>query len=359
MKKIIADFINRFKKRIELILLILIVLTIFVSTLLLALPNIKANLVVTYNNPINIIMNALTNLVLAALAFILPLVGILISLFPEGIKKLEQNYENEKSSNEKNLDAEIKKREGGIDLALIEKTIKSLKKNKKNAENKLSYLNPKYQILRLSIPLLLLFVITLLSFYLEIIYKYFIIIPISILLLGYFVYVIIKLLEIVMEISKILNDEKNTSDNKIIELLSTLIDKTGSGQKILLEQIFIKFGDQKLEPNKELRFASNKKQEIPISILNSSSEMAKNIQIGLVFPLDFLVEDTPNISSIYKGEEKQIVRFKQEMIQCSEDNHQGNINITFLKDGIHQITAFIKGENVKHQNFIFKIEVVK
>ena len=86
--------------------------------------------------------------------------------------------------------------------------------------------------------------------------------------------------------------------------------------------------------------------------------MAKNLEVGFVFPKDVLIEKTSNLS-VYTDESSQIVRFTNEMIQSHENNLQGKMQVTFLKSGKINIQIFIKGENVKYQRFSFILNIVK
>ncbi len=92
-------------------------------------------------------------LILTLAGFVLPIIAIAISAFPEGIKVLRQAYENERVQAETNLDDELRKSKanGEVDLDLLARNIKGLKKSKRRAKNKLLYLNPHHPLLRSAI----------------------------------------------------------------------------------------------------------------------------------------------------------------------------------------------------------------
>ncbi|MDO8524781.1 MAG: hypothetical protein Q7R99_04120 [bacterium] len=77
------------------------------------------------------------SLVLTFIGFVLPILAILLSLFPEGVRALADKYENEKKQSEDNLVEEAKKRESGkeLDYKALGKTLKTLKKKKRQAED--------------------------------------------------------------------------------------------------------------------------------------------------------------------------------------------------------------------------------
>ena len=69
-------------------------------------------------------------LILTFLAIIVPFFGILLSIFQEGISKLSEQYENEKSNSEKNIQAQLKKqaRKKKLNVEEIERSIKELRR---------------------------------------------------------------------------------------------------------------------------------------------------------------------------------------------------------------------------------------
>lgn len=83
-------------------------------------------------------------LILTLVGFIVPILTILLSLFPQGTKSLALKYENERKQSEENISNETKKRETekGLDYAALESTLKSLEKKRLEAKTKLEYLQP-------------------------------------------------------------------------------------------------------------------------------------------------------------------------------------------------------------------------
>ncbi len=307
------------------------------------------------------IINLCATFVLTLIGFVIPILTILLSLFPEGIKALTLKYEGEKKQSDDNISNELKKRESGkeFDYATLEKTLKILNKNKKIAKEKLSYLKPASLVIRISIPLIISFVSLLLLFVSSHLWLVSVLIFLSVITFLWSLYFIWKGIIVLIEVASMVSETKRNSEDKVIELLSRLVDKNNDDSLFLKpENINIKFDKMKLSEGHTFKFPINVNRPIPICINNSGDIMAKNIEIGFIFPPDFLIDKTSNIFSIYPEEKRQIIRFKEEYVLGNEDNLQGEMKVTFLKEGIHDVKAFIKGENVRNKYTKFKIEVV-
>lgn len=164
---------------------------------------------------------------------------------------------------------------------------------------------------------------------------------------------------VLFEVGEIVNQTKNSNEEKVIELLSILVEKSGIDSLYLKEdEVRVKFEGKYLKKGEKFDYSVNTKHEIPITIHNSGEKMAKNIEVGFIFPKDVLLEKTSSLS-IFTDESFQIVRFNNDMIQAHENNRQGNLQITFLKTGEVEINIFIKGENVKYQRFPIRLNIVK
>ena len=312
----------------------------------------------------NIVFEQFGSLVLTFVGFVVPVLGTLLALFPDGIKKLRLEYENQIKQSETNIENELQKREKTkpLDLAGLQTNLQSLTLKKRTAERKLSLLDPKKQLLRLAAPLLISFCGTLIALVANNPLGSYIIFIGSVALFIYSLLILWQLLEVLKEVREIIGTEKEDTQNKVIELLSTLVEKTISPSDsppfLSPEKIWVKFKNEKIENNVKVPVSVNNKHEVLISILNQDSKMAKNVELGLIFPPDFIIEKTNNVDSIYSDEKRQIVRFKEEFIQADTNKLQGNLNITPLKIGAHEIRTFIKGENIKNKEQKFILEPV-
>jgi hypothetical protein len=294
------------------------------------------------------------------MGFVAPVLSILFSLFPKGVKSLANKYENEIKKSEENLTNETNKKKGeNLDVPAIEKNLKIIGQNRIQAEDKLSYLNPLRLIPKIFLP----FIFSLLG-----VIPLFLKVPLWVTLASFSLSFILFLLglrtlwksfSVLVEVAEIVNTSKEDNESKQIELLSTLVEKSGDKSLFLdPEKINIKFNDENLITSSKLIFTINKKYDLSVVIVNSDERMAKNVEVGFTFPLDFLVEKTPNVSSIYTGDNKQIIRFNEDVIQGNEKNIQGNMQITFLKLGDFPVQVFIKGENIKPKKTSFSIEII-
>ena len=286
-------------------------------------------------------------LVLAFFGVVAPILVILLSVFEEGRLKLNTQYENERSQSEKNIKEQLKKLAGTeeTDVTEIKKSLKSLEIIKKTAEAKLSYLNPKKQIFRLFIPLLLSFLGVILAILTKANVDYVrLYIAVSLICFAYAIFVLWKLTDIIIEVRKTVNDDKKDMNMKIIELLSALVEKEA---QYFLKDIYINIDDKEIEDNAgEITISADKKQELKIGINNNETRMAKNVQIGFIFPPNFVIEKTSSYS-IFTTKIGQIVRYVTSLIHGNTNLILDSLIITPLKKGDYKIRTFIKAENIK------------
>ncbi len=298
--------------------------------------------------------------ILTVLGFIVPILTILVSLFPEGVKSLAEKYENERKQSEENIRNETTKRDKikDLDYSALEKTLKTLKKKKKDAESKLGYLKPIQFLLKISLPFLISFIAVLISLAdINFSIKIILLISSGISLVAGFL-ALFTSVSVVFEVAEIMNQRKTSNEEKVIALLSTLVEKSGENPYLKEDEVEVKFHNKYLKENLKYDFSVDKKYDIPVSIHNKSDKMAKTVEVGFVFPKNVVIEKTNNLV-ITTTEEAQIVRFKEDGIQAHNDNLQGDIKLTFLESGKAEIDLFIKGENVKYRRFSFEVNIVK
>ncbi len=298
-------------------------------------------------------------LILTIVGFIVPLLTILISIFPDGVKLLASKYENEKNQSDENIANETAKREKtkGLDYKALEKTLRTLQNKKREAETKLSYLKPKEFIFRTSTP----FIIALVAVFVALVLKgstSAIIIVIASSLISFIagIMVLLTSISILFEVAEIVNQKKTSDEERIIALLSEIAQKPGEDPFLKEGEIKVEFNRKSIKKDAQMDFSVDKKHKIPIHIHNSSNRMAKTVEVGFRFPKDVVIEK--NALNITTTEEEQIVRFKESEIQAHNNNSQGNLEITFLKAQKTPVTIFIKGENVKYESFVFNLNIV-
>lgn len=309
----------------------------------------------------NNIIELYGTLILTLLSFIVPILTILISLFPQGIKSLALKYENERKQSEENISNETNKikKEEGLDYKALTKTLKTLQNKKTEAELKLQYLKPKKLMLKTAVPLLVALIGVGVALFPGSLSVILLVLFFSLLAFISGLMAIFVSITVLFEVGEIVNNAKNSNDEKLIELLSILVEKSGVENLYLKENdIRIHFDNKILKDGESIDRSINTKHSLLIAIENISEKMAKNFELGFIFPKDVLIEKTSNLS-IYTDTIGQIVRFNKDMIQSHEKNLQGNLVITFLKSEKIKVNVFIKGENVKYQKFSFGINIVK
>lgn len=298
-------------------------------------------------------------LILTFLGVVAPILVILLSIFREGTLKLTTQSENEKLQTERNIKEQFKKlgEKDKIDEKAIKQSLKELKATKKTAATKLSYLDPKKQLLRLFIPLLISFLGVIFAILATAnIYYVGLSIAVSLMCFIYAIVVLWKLLGIMIEVKKTIDDDKKDMDTKTIELLSALVEKE---PEYFLKDVYVTIDEKNIKDNGgKITFSADKKQELRIGINNSETRMAKNVEIGFIFPPDFIIEKT-NYYSIYNDKTSQVVRYRTSLIQADTHLKLNPLIITPLKKGDHKITTFIKAENIKSLYLDLNLKVTK
>ncbi len=152
---------------------------------------------------------------------------------------------------------------------------------------------------------------------------------------------------------------QRATNEKIIELLTTLADNTKKdGLSLFIDKkdIRVSFRGEEISEDKEYTFSVGNKHKVAISLKNLSAYMLKTAELGFRFPQEFLIEGA---SDTYTDEKEKIIRFKHNYIQSNVNKIEGNIELTFLKEGVFKVGTFVKGENLKNKFINFKIKVVE
>lgn len=310
-------------------------------------------------------------LILTFLAIVTPIFILLLSIFGEGFSKLTTQYENERSVNEKNIDGQVKqlaeaakadrtKNRIGVEKQVkeIRISLKTLKKMNRNAKAKLSYLNPRTQVLWLFILLAISFLGAIFAILnTDKIETVILLIVISLIFFGIAVVRLWKLFGVIIEVRKNIDKDKKDREMKTIELLSALTEKE---TQEFLKDICVTIDDKKIEDDTGgTTMRINTKKSLKIGINNNDYKMAKNIEIGFVFKPDFIIEKQSYYSSIYVDKLKTIPRYYVALIQGRTYLQLDPLIVTPIKEGKHKIEVFIKGENIKPTRHYFNINVQK
>lgn len=297
------------------------------------------------------------SLVLTSLGFIAPIVGILLSIFREGILILTIQYENEKVKSENNIKEQLKKQGDAekTDAKAIQKSLDELNNIIKIANRKLSFLNPRIQIPRLFI-FLMLSLLGVACFFLTASFYKILVFLISLLCFSYAIFMLWKFLGIIVEAKKAIDDNKKETNTKIIELLSKIVEKLEDGTIAFLKDVYIAIKGKKIKDDKqEIELKAEEQETIKIAIINTEDRMAKNIEIGFIFTVDFIIEKK-DYYSLYIGQENQIIRYHVDSVQGNTDSILGPLAIKPLKKGDYKVKTFVKAENIKS---IYKSVILK
>lgn len=301
-------------------------------------------------------------LILAVLGFVLPIMAILLSVFREGRLKLTAQYEAERIQTETNITEQLKKlikKRFTSDGSAILKNLKALKAIKKTAGTKLSYLNPKQQTIRLFLPLIIAFSAVASSFLVKPNIQY-LLLSIGIAGFTYAIVALIKSISVIVEVKSIIDADKKDADAKTVELLSEIAQKVGeTKEQNYLQDVHIKANGKSIRdgPSKTIEVAVNKKYELELGMTNSEDRMAKNVEVGFIFPVSYMIDKGSH--TIYRDEEKQIIRYATSYIHGNTTHPFSGLKITPLEQGDHTIRTFIKAENIRTIYRDFTLRVVE
>ena len=103
----------------------------------------------------------------------------------------------------------------------------------------------------------------------------------------------------------------------------------------------------------------NVKHNFKVSIDNNEKRMAKDIEIGFIFPSQFLIE-LPSTYSIFRQEDSQIIRYNTSSIQAKTNLFLEELPVTPLEQGNYTLKTFIKGENIEstYRDVVINVNLV-
>ncbi len=301
----------------------------------------------------------LGHLFLTFVGFVVPIVGVLLSLFREGISKLNEEYKNQRQQSEQNIKEQLKKLAEAetADTVKIKENLKELESIKRVAEAKISLLNPRNQMLWLTVPLLLSYIALMLFPNTDEIYYMTLLIVLGGITIGYAIFAFWRSVTIISEVAAAVNDKKSDQEKRTIEVLSAILDKSGRVSDYFLNNVYITVDNKDVKDDgMKLEVEANKKKEFKIGIRNLEKQMAKNIEIGFIFPSDFIIEKSPTYSE-YTTEREKIVRYEAEAIQGLTHLVLNPLIVTPLKKGAALLRTFVKGENIEatYRNVTLKV----
>ena len=244
----------------------------------------------------------------------------------------------------------------------LKRSITEIETIKKIAETKLVYLNPKRQMAWLFFILMISFLgVVIVSLIKNHIYYTVLIILVSMIFFIVSLRILWKLLGIIVEVKKFIDEDKKEKETKTMDALLALQDKFIGEKKetpLFLKDVYLKIEGKSIkDEERKFEFPINSKSKIEISIFNSEEVMVKNLEVGLVFPSDFVIEKTNDYSIFTEKDGSQVIRFEINKIQAQTYMIIPTLIFTPITEGEHKIVTFIKAENIKPiaRNFRFNI----
>ena len=311
-------------------------------------------------------------LILTVLAIVVPIFIVLLSIFQEGVSKLSAQYENQKSQSEENLKKQWKKhtrlkkadvKEMEERLKKIKQVIKKIKSDKKTAETKLVYLDPKKQMARLFIILMISFSGVVLASLIKTDIHYTVLISsVSVISFTAALIILWKLLGIIVEVKKVIDEEKRKAETKTVDALLALQEKLTKVKEetpLFLKDVHLRIEDQSIkDEEREFKFPINSKSKLEIAFDNGEDVMVKTLQAGFILPSDFVVEKVDYYSIFTERDGKQVIRYETDKIHAKTCFRFRPLLFTPIAEGEYDIATFIKAENIKPilQEIKFKIE---
>jgi ABC-type multidrug transport system fused ATPase/permease subunit len=304
------------------------------------------------------------NLIITFMSFVVPIFGALLSIFHKGIEKLQNQYKSETNQAEENIRnqlEEISKNKEDIKEKEIRDNLAKIRKIKSSAKRKLSLLEPKQQVVKLFTSLLFcLLLIEVIPFMekktlnilsLSFLWEH-VLLASSVLIFFWILRHMVSLIDILVEIKKA--ESIDNYESEIKQLLLSIAKKEDE----FLKKVYISINKEKIvEDGTIIKAQAQEKNEWETSLVNNERRMAKNIQIGIMFPPEFIIEKNSSYS-ITNDEASQIVRYSVDILHGNTNKILDPLTVTGLTKGKYEITTFIKAENIEstYRKLTLKVE---
>lgn len=295
------------------------------------------------------------SLELTFLGFVVPLIGFLISHYQKGIEKLAEQSKNKRNQIENNIKEQVKKltsvkKENVKDetIQAIKGSLKMLEKDRREVFRKINRLQPRKEVLKL----FLVFFISFIAILFSPLFSTRICFYVAILVMGGLIFVyalweVFRLFVLLVEVKKIVDDEKETGELESKKLLASISEGINKSGKELLKDVSLSLDGVVIDDKFEDKLiVSDVKEEWKLELKNSEKRTLKNIEVGIIFPQQFIIEES-SVYSIYVGGETQVIRYKEDLIHGNTNYFLPTLKVTALQEGKYKIKTFIKGENVE------------
>lgn len=291
------------------------------------------------------------NLLIVFTGFSVPIIGLLLSFFSDGIKKLTSKYQSELEQYKESIKKQNEQlgARGKIDIKDVERNLKELKSLQRKAKRRLFYINPRNFLLQLLGSLLLAIFIIQGSFLAQSLLVFYVLIIVSLIAFGYVIYILWKLLGVLMELAELINEEKRGDYESITELISVLIKNTEETSRYFLKKVYISINSTTInDSNPQITLNDGQKEKLEVRLKNSELRMAKNVEVGFKIPLEDFIIEKSSYHSLFSDGKFNFIRFSASLVQGKTNFlFDAPLTITPLKKGKHTITTFIKAENIE------------
>jgi ABC-type multidrug transport system fused ATPase/permease subunit len=232
-------------------------------------------------------------LVIALLGFVVPVLGFLLSIYQGGIDKLKIKYEYQKAEAEKAKQDYLSSLLSGnviqrSDLSGIKMKIKELELSenrvKKSVDFKLGFLDIKTTAMRFAGPMLL-SMLSVMAFFVLPVHLKNATVAVSIAFFFYSIYILVKILDVVVEMTRLADRESKDMNARIIEALAEGPDHSG------VKQLNLVIDGKK--SGAELTLSAGETRDFKLEVENPGKVPARNTQLKIKLPEGFDIEQRP------------------------------------------------------------------
>ena len=286
-------------------------------------------------------------LVIAFLGFLVPVLGLLFAVYQGGIEKIKIKYENKKAEAEKARHdflsgfstAGVNKEEFKDvkkklkELELKEKTVRRM------ADSRMSYLDLRKVAIGLAAPLAASMLAVLTYFMIPISYK----IPVALFsaaAFSYSVFVLTKLLDVVIEMTRLADKESKAMNARIIEALSD------NPEHAKIKDLKLVVDGIQVSAENPLIISSGDERELKVEIKNSSKVMARNAVLDIKMDPKVMILPKQYYSIIRTGN-ALTVSYAIDFINPESCFTAGPLVIKINTPGTYKAETEMKAENLE------------
>ena len=284
-------------------------------------------------------------LVIAFLGFVVPILGLLFTVYQGGIDRIKIRYENKKAEAEKaRRDLLAAFTAGGVhkeEFRDFKKKLKELeireKTVRRRANSRMSYLDMRKVAVGLAVPL---------AASMAAVLVYFMVIPVykigtavfAFIAFSYAVFVLIRLFDVVIEMGRLADRESKAMNVRIMEALSDNPAHTG------IKELKLFIDGTQVSSAVPLVISSGDARELGVEIKNPGKVMATNAVLSI--KMDPAVIITPKqYYSIIRTGNSVTVLYSMDFISHESSFTLGPLVIKVNMPGTYKAEAVMKADN--------------